>query len=224
MITPEVIQIMEDKFGDDFKEFINFLTGCPRSGGKNKKRSLKGGVNPKHIKYFIYAVIAFLIGANLLQSREAIISGITQISDGTCNSALTRWSYLPHPICAFWIGYVDAIRQVLRGNVAVIAAFAALIQQILKAPGRIDDIIRPFSENIATFINGPSPPLAIMNQMDQADEDLQAATALLALRNGPAGGKRRKRTQRIGGRKSTKGKMCGGKKRRSMRRKRTRCH
>jgi len=231
------MNLMHKEFKDDFMELFK---DCPTEGG-GRRRRLKGGVNARTVRFVIYIVITFLIGANLWQTREAIMTGLSEIADGTCNGVFSRWSYLQNPICSFWIGFVDSVTQALRGNIVIIGAIFAIIRRMIRSPGDIYEIIEPFSEYVASVINGPEPLPPILDEVPalrniMTKEEIEAAQTLVDLSNahpeslmlengrpgGPAGGKRRKRTRRMGGRKSTKGKMCGGKKRRSMRRKRTR--
>ena len=204
------MQKMHKTFGDDFMQLFG---QCPISGGK--KRRLKGGIriNPRYIKYGIYLIITFLFAANLYQSKEMIQIGIEQIADGTCNSAFTRWSYIQHPLCTFYIGYVDAITQALRGNIAVISGFATIITAILQTPGRINAIIEPFSEQVARIINGSDVPMLTDEQT--------AAQGLLALRQGPYGGRKnrvRKTKKRTAKKQTTKQRKGGKRGKKSSRR------
>jgi len=219
----EAMKDINKKTGGDFFRTIDesINENCGLSGGKRKikrrtkikrtkrtKRMRGGAVNPRFIKMALFVIFGLFIAKNIYGSDsgiEVIQKGIAQIMDGTCDSAVTRWAYLKNPLCTFWIGYVDSVRDALRGNPTALATLYTVFMAILRVPGDINYHIELFANQIASIVNGPPaimpPPVAIPN----ATEEENAATALMGMR-GRGRKTHRRKSNRRGGRKTKRSK------------------
>lgn len=227
-------EINKNTGGDFFRTIDESINEkCGMSGGKRKikrktktKRMRGGAVNPRFIKMALFVIFGLFIAKNIYGSNsgiEVIKQGIAQIMDGTCDSAVTRWAYLKNPLCTFWIGYVDSVRDALRGNPAALATLYTIFMAILRAPGDINYHIESFANQIADIVNGPpaimETPAAAAAPAIPGDamrsEEENAAAVLMGMREREQHGGRRRKTCRRR-RKSRKGTCC---KRKTKRRK-----
>lgn len=228
------------KTGGEFFQTIDesINESCGKGGGKRKSKSkrrrtkrMRGGtVNPRFIKMALFVIFALFMAKNIYGSDsgvEVIKQGIAQIMDGTCDSAVTRWAYLKNPLCTFWIGYVDSVRDALRGNPAALATLYTIFMAILRAPGDLNYNIGVLADQIARIVNGPPaimPPPALLAPVAAPEdnslspEEENAAAALAGMREpGPEQDGGRGRGRKTRRRKSTR----RARKRKTKRRKRS---
>jgi hypothetical protein len=146
----------EDHIMQSLKEISE--ESCPISGGKRRKRKLRGGqiVTRQNIKIVIYLILAGLTALATQSPNAAVFTaGITMMLSGQCGYLQNRlWGPFQNPVCIFFNNLVNAVLNAMVGDPTAITMLVGAATLAIGAPVAISTTIDNIAGRIEAGVNG----------------------------------------------------------------------
>jgi len=146
----------EDHIMESLKEMSE--EPCPSSGGKRRKRKLRGGqlVTRNRIKIVIYLILAGLMALATRSPNAAIFTaGIAAMLSGQCGFLQNRlWGVFQNPVCIFYNNLVNAVLGAMSGDPTSISMLVGAATLLIGAPVSIGLAIDNIAGRIEAGVNG----------------------------------------------------------------------
>ena len=150
-----VLQNLDE--GNPEDHIMESLKLCPTTGGKRRKRKLRGGqlVTRRNIKIVIYVILAGLVALASQSPNTAVFTaGIATMLSGQCGNLANRlWGPFQNPVCIFYNNLTNAILNALAGDPTAITMLVGAATLTIGAPVAVTTTIDNIAGRIEAGVN-----------------------------------------------------------------------